>query len=65
MIFEGDIYQIRLKNSSFGNPKFSIGVHLTHFILFFFEKACQNAGHDKVLVMWKKRVTSSTFQKPL
>ena len=49
MTLKGDIHQTRVKNSSFGDPKFSVQAHSIHLIFVLFERACQDAEHDEAL----------------
>jgi hypothetical protein len=61
MTFKGDIHQTRVKNSSFGIPKFSVNLHSIYIFFLLLERAYQDAGHDvalfsKLLVfMWEKK----------
>jgi hypothetical protein len=45
MMFERDIHQTRVKNSSLCVRYFSVQARAIHFIYFLLERACQDAGH--------------------
>ncbi len=47
MTLTGDIHQTRVKNSSFGDPNFSVPARAISLIFFLFERACQDAQHDE------------------
>jgi hypothetical protein len=48
MSFLEDIRQIRINNSSFGDPKFSVSVDST-YLIFLFERARKTTGSVRVL----------------
>jgi hypothetical protein len=50
MMFERDNHQTRVTNSSFDNPKFSVDLH-SIYLIFLFERACQDAGHGRVIFL--------------
>ncbi len=43
------VFQTRVKNSSFGNPKFPLDPNSIYLIFCLFERACQDAGYDRAL----------------
>jgi len=45
MMFERDIHQTRVKNSSLCVRYFSVQARAIRFIYFLLERACQDAGH--------------------
>jgi hypothetical protein len=49
MTLKGDIHQTRVKNSSFGDPNFSVPARAISLIFFLFKRACQDAEHDDAL----------------
>jgi hypothetical protein len=49
MMFERDIHQTRVKNSSLCVQYFSAQDRAIRFIFFLLERACQDAGHHRVL----------------
>jgi hypothetical protein len=49
MMLKGDIDQPRAKNSSSGDPNFSVLARAIFLIFFLFERACQNAQNAEAL----------------
>ena len=63
MTFKGDIHQTRVKNSSSGDPNFSVPARAIWFIFLLLKRARQNAGHAEALFynsyyLCEKKVTS-------
>jgi len=51
MRFEGDTGQTRVKNSSFCDKGFLVEARTICLIFFLLERACQDAGHHRVLFL--------------
>ena len=51
MMFERDIQQTRVKNSSLCVQYFSTQVRAIRFIIFLLERACQDAGDHRILFL--------------
>jgi hypothetical protein len=51
MTFSEDIHQTKVKNSSFGNPKFSMSLHSVYLTLCCLNGACKAPKSDRDLLL--------------